>query len=65
MLGLIANKGQTTRTERRVVDVRRGNDGVYRHKIAHVEVPTPTIAGNVSALNVFRTADKWGSNDNW
>ncbi len=49
----------TTRKEQRVKNVRRGVDGVYRHDIVVVDVPVPTIAGNVSADNVERAAKRW------
>ncbi|MDP7733670.1 hypothetical protein [Mycobacterium paragordonae] len=49
----------TTRSEPRVKNVKRGSDGVYRHDIVNVDVPVPTLAGNVSALNVEIAARRW------
>lgn len=49
----------TTRKEVRVTNVKRGADGVYRHDLVTVDVPVPTLAGNVSDLNIERAARRW------
>ncbi|EHB47633.1 hypothetical protein MycrhDRAFT_5759 [Mycolicibacterium rhodesiae JS60] len=49
----------TARREARVKNVKKGQDGIYRHQMATVEVLVPTLAGNVSDLNIDRMAKRW------
>lgn len=49
----------TTRKEARVKDVKKRADGVYTHRIESVDVQVPTLAANVSELNINRAAERW------
>lgn len=49
----------TTRKEVQVKNVRRGPDGVYKHDLVEVDVPVPTLAGNVSNQNLEIIAARW------
>lgn len=53
VLGALVKNQKTTRTE---VRGRRSKTGWEEYT---VEVPIPTIAGNVSDLNVERAAKRW------
>lgn len=59
ILGELLTVRTTTRPEVRVKNVKRGKDGVYRHDLVGVDVPVPTLAGNVSNDNVERAAKRW------